>query len=92
MDTIISILVSRGYDEPGARLMAERLSAIDTSLKQLLTEWLDNEAEGDFTVSGISLLELKKQFQMTYPAALLSMDWLIREPEKAKRCIEHGIK
>lgn len=27
---------------------------------------------------------------MTYPAALLTIDWLIKEPEKAKKSLEKG--
>jgi len=29
---------------------------------------------------------------MTYPAALLTIDWLIKEPERAMRSINRGIK
>jgi len=29
---------------------------------------------------------------MTYPAALLTMDWLIKEPEQALKSLEKGIK
>ena len=29
---------------------------------------------------------------MTYPAALLTIDWLIKEPENAIRSINRGIK
>jgi hypothetical protein len=38
------------------------------------------------------LSELKLQYKLTYPAALLTMDWLIREPEKALASIKRGIR
>lgn len=92
MDTIKSILISRGYNEPSSALLENKLSDIDPSLNGLLENWLINGEERDITISGISLIKLMNKFHMKYPAALLSMDWLIREPEKAKEAIEQGIK
>ena len=46
----------------------------------------------DDTVEGFKLSELNQKFDMTYPAALLTIDWLIKEPERAMRSINRGIK
>lgn len=92
MDTIKAILISRGYNEASAALLEKKLSSIDPSLNELLEDWLMNETEGDITISGLSLIELMNKFHMKYLAALLSIDWLIREPEKARVAIEQGIK
>ena len=51
-----------------------------------------SEEESDYHVVGFSLLELKRKFDMTYPAALLTMDWLIKDSENAIRSINRGIK
>lgn len=88
----INILNERGYKGPAATLMAEKLSKVDSSLKNGVDLWLVTGEEKDIEISGIKLSELKAKFNLTYPAAILSMDWLIREPDKAKQSFARGIK
>ncbi len=88
----INILNERGYHGAAAKVMADRLSNVDSSLKPHVDEWLGSGKERDIVIYGISLIDLKAKFNLTYPAAILSMDWLIREPEKAKSSFSRGIK
>ena len=92
MENILSILQERGYSEKQSVRVAAELQDIDDSLKILLKRWLVSEGENDYHAEGFSLLELKRKFEMTYLAALLTMDWLIKEPENAIRSINRGIK
>jgi len=93
MKQIKTILSERGYTEKQINILEEKLSKIDLSLKQGLDNWLeDSNVETDYTISGVTLSEIKKKFKMTYPAALLTMDWVIREPEKAIESINKGIR
>ena len=92
MDQIKNILISRGYTEKQALAVIPELLKMDDSLQQGLQCWLGNEEEMDYTVEGFKLSELKQKFDMTYPAALLTIDWLIKEPERAMRSIYRGIK
>ncbi len=92
MENILSILQERGYSEKQSVKVAAELQGIDDSLKNHLNKWLVSEEESDYHVVGFSLLELKRKFDMTYPAALLTMDWLIKDSENAIRSINRGIK
>ena len=93
MKQIETTLLGRGYTEKQANVLAEKLSTIDSALKQGLDNWLeDNDVETDYAISGVTLSEIKKKFKMTYPAALLTMDWVIREPERANESINKGIR
>ena len=92
MDNISSILQERGYSEKHSVKVATDLQNIDDRLKILLKQWLASEEENDCHVEGFSILDLKHKFDMTYPAALLTMDWLIKDPENAIRSINRGIK
>lgn len=93
MENITRILIERGYPEKIARQTAERLGHIVPELKEALTAWLEKgecpilEAEG-YTTADL----MKRTPGMTYPAALLTLDWLKREPEKASQTIERGIR
>ena len=84
--------MKRGYTEKQAKSAATELAQIDPRLKEALDNWLADETENDFSVEGFSILELKEKFEMTYPAALLSIDWILKEPEMAINCINKGIR
>jgi hypothetical protein len=92
MEKIIKKLISVGYPENAAKATAMELSQIDSSLNNALASWMDNEVETDMTIEGFTLSELQAKHKMAYPAALLTMDWLIKEPSLAKVAINKGIK
>lgn len=92
MEEIKNILVSKGYTERQALVVASELLQMDDSLQQGLRRWLVGEEETDYAVEGFKLSELKCRFDMTYPAALLTINWLIKEPERAIKSINRGIK
>lgn len=92
MEEIKNILISRGYTEKQALAIAPELLQIDNSLQKGFRYWLVSEEETDYIVEGVKLSELKHKFDLTYPAALLTIDWLIKEPERAVKSINRGIK
>ena len=92
MKTIQDILIERDYPEKQAILVASNLQTLDPTLKDGLISWLTDQTETDYLIEGFKLSELKQKFDMTYPAALLTMDWLIKEPELAKKSIQRGIR
>lgn len=89
---IIQKLTECNYSEKQAPLVAKDLLLLDTKLVRLLEEWVENNTETDFKVEGYSILAFKEKLNMTYPAALLTIDWLIKEPSIAKEAINQGIK
>lgn len=92
MEAIKDILAMRGYTAKQAVTVAAELEKIDLQLQKGLQIWLAEEKETDYLIEGVKLSELKRKFDMTYPAALLTMDWLIKEPELAMKSINRGIK
>lgn len=92
MEAIKDILAMLGYTAKQAVTVAAELEKIDWQLQKGLQIWLAEEKETDYLIEGVKLSELKRKFGMTYPAALLTMDWLIKEPELAMKSINRGIK
>lgn len=92
MEAIKDILAMRGYTAKQAVTVAAELEKIDLQLQKGLQIWLAEEKATDYLIEGVKLSELKRKFGMTYPAALLTMDWLIKEPELAMKSINRGIK
>lgn len=92
MEKIINKLISVGYPEKAAKAISMELSQIDSSLNIALASWVDNEVETDMTIEGFTLSELQAKYKMSYPSALLTMDWLIKEPKLATMALTKGIK
>ena len=92
LDLIQSTLIKGGYPEKQAFAVAKDLMAVALPLQPLLQSWISEGTETDFTADRFSILELKKRFNMTYPAALLSIDWVLKDPEIAVRAISRGIR
>lgn len=89
---IIKVLMVHNYAQKQATLTAQELMDISECLKPLLVKWMEQNEESDYAAEGFTLLELKQKFDMTYPAALLTIDWLIKEPILAKKAIATGGK
>jgi hypothetical protein len=93
-NNVTKVLTEReGYTQKRAVLLANECQNISEELLPLFEKWLqDASVKEDFTVQGYSLLNMMQQREMHYLAALLDMDWLIKEPEKAKPVIDSFMK
>ncbi|WP_317346214.1 hypothetical protein [Phocaeicola plebeius] len=90
---IYNVLTKRGYDEYSARLVAAELTMLHKPLDVYLEKWIQNESVIiDYDANGYSVKQLMEERGMAYPAALLSMDWLIKEPIKAMESLKRGIR
>ena len=84
-DYIYNVLLERGYNTYTARLVTEELLKLHKPLSEYLTYWLGNESHRkDFII--------QMERQMTYPAALLTMEWLINEPKIALKSLKRKIR
>ncbi len=93
MKQLVETLVKRGYPIEAAEQTAVNLQKMAPELKEALDIWLTKFTMPIIEVEGYSTDGLMSRFKgMTYPAALLTLDWLIREPIKAKQIIEKGIR
>ncbi len=87
------ILMERlNCDEKTAKRLEEKLGAISDELKPLLREWLATGKESNqVEYNGYSIDSLMKKNGMRFTGALLTLDWLLRDPKKAASVIEKGI-
>ena len=88
-DYIAKKLASQGYTSKAASMVAAEIVKVDNGLNPLVEKWLNGE-EVDCESHGYSIFGLMKSRGMTYPAALLTIDWLIKEPEKALESLTKG--
>lgn len=93
MKSTKEILLERGYPEQAATITGENLNKLSGNFAIARDKWLRDSTETDIESKGFSTLGLMQRFKgMTYPAALLSIEWLEREPEKAKPIILRGVR
>lgn len=88
-----NIIMQRlGFGEAEAELLARDLGNVCEELKPLVNAWVETGAEDDSTLyHGYSVNSLKETFGMYFSGAVLTLDWLIREPEKAMSALAAGI-
>lgn len=92
-DYIYNVLLERGYDEKSARLVVTDLMALSEPLNGYLEKWMQKESDiSDYAAHGYSIKQLMEERNMTYPATLLTMDWLMKEPDAAVASLKRGIK
>lgn len=87
------IIIKRlNCDEKTAEKLEAKLKNITEELKPILNAWLESGTENsDLEFNGYSINSLLKKDGVKFTGALLTLDWLIRDPEKATAVIEKGI-
>ena len=78
------------YPEDGARLIAEKLSHSHPEVQKAFWIWWEHGSIGELEVEGYNINRLMKEHDMNPIAALLTLDWLLRDPEKAKASLKRG--
>lgn len=87
------IVELQGCPEKMAVEIEKNLLEISMELRPLLERWLDvGEASDSTEYGGYSLDSLMKDYDMKFTGAILTLDWLIREPEEAGKALKEGIR
>jgi len=78
------------YPSKGAQTIAEKLVMCQPAIKIVFLKWWRT---GEFTpleIEGYTWKYLMEKQSMNPIAALLTLDWLLREPDKAKKSLHKG--
>ncbi|MBR2589744.1 MAG: hypothetical protein IKE65_02345 [Clostridia bacterium] len=87
------IMQRKNCTEQMAAKLESKLSKISPELQPILDNWLENGVESsDEMIHGYSVNSLMEKYGLAFTGALLTLDWLLREPETAAAAIEEGIK
>lgn len=90
-DAMVRRLVTEfSYPEAGARLIAEKLASSQPQIQTAIETWWDEGEAPTFEVAGYSFERLTREHNMNPFAAFLTLDWLLREPEKAVTSLQKG--
>lgn len=93
MKNIKEILLSRGCPANQVDTITAKIEKLSSQLKPAINEWLEHELMPVVDVDGYTTASLMEKFKgLQYPAAILLLDWLLKDPETAKQAINKGIK
>jgi hypothetical protein len=78
------------YPEQGAGMVAEQIAALVPPLRAAFSEWWETGTMPHVEVEGYTVERLRQEHSLNPLAALLTLDWLAREPEAARAAIGQG--
>lgn len=68
------------------------LKLIDSKLKPVFEAWINDKPFKDISVGDFSIKSLMSDYDMEFTGALLTLDWLCKDPDMAVKALRHGIK
>ena len=78
------------YTENGIEIVLDKIMQMEPSVRKNVEDHLNSGEAQDMEVEGYSLQELMAKRNMNPLAAYMTIDWLIKEPEAAKKSLEKG--
>lgn len=90
---LITALVNNGGIEPKNALpLADDLVGLKAPFDGFLERWLEDPSDiADYELEGISISGLMGKAELTYPAALSTMNWILEEGSTALEYIKNSI-
>ena len=89
-DIVNRLIVEFDYPEYGAVIAARKLLHLQGSIRLLFIDWWFQGKKPSLDVEGYTFESLTESYKMNPIAAFLTLDWLIREPERAKGSLRRG--
>ena len=86
-EAIIDRLITEGYPAAQAPAVAERLLALPGPFSDAFVLWMDSGELAQVESDGYSLRSLVDDHDVKMPGAILTLDWLRRDPEAARQTI-----
>ena len=89
---IIEILKSEGYPQFMLEKTADKIVAFKQEIADAFEALFTNKENPSVSIEGFSYETLVTDYKMNPVGALITLDWLIREPEIAKEALKKGVK
>lgn len=87
------IMERLGCSAKEAAEIAADLADLHTALKPVLSAWINGEpynAESEY--EGYSIKTLMQDYGMQFTGAILTVDWLLKDPKEAAKALAYGIR
>lgn len=91
-DNIIMILCAQDYPDYMLEQTVDKVERMDERIKLAFEDWVDSNVIPTIEIEGWNYAKLVEKFKMRPVAAFLALDWLTRDPEKAIKALNKGIR
>ena len=89
---IKEILVEEKYPEFMIEKTADKIESFSPVVAKAFHVWCESKEHSNIVVEGFSFKDLISKWGMNPIGAFITLDWLMREPEKAKEALNKGVK
>jgi hypothetical protein len=89
-DLLPRLMAEFGYPRPGAELLAQKLVGMSDTVWRAFWAWWETGVLPDLAIEGYTVQRLLAEHNMKLIAAFLTLDYLCREPEKARASLRKG--
>ena len=91
-DKLVKFLAEEKYPEFMIEKTADKIEFFSPVVAEVFDNWSKNKSQPDISIEGFAFKDLITKWDMNPVGAFITLDWLLREPEKAKRALNKGIK
>lgn len=92
MDIKFILIDYYGYSEEEAEAVEKDLSALDERVAEVFEMWKTRGQEySDVEFNGYSVDRLRADYSLNFFAALLTLDWIVKDTENALFALSQGI-
>lgn len=91
-EVIKEILHREGYPEFMIEPTIDKVEKFAEVVAKSFNEWCANNTKPNLEVEGFSFNDLVTKWGMKPIGAFITLDWLLRDPEKAKNSLRRGIR
>jgi hypothetical protein len=85
-------LQSEGFPEFMIDRTINKINNFSGTISEAFNDWMSNGKEPSIVVEDYSYTELIEKYSMTSIGAFITLDWLVKDPEKAKKALTEGIR
>jgi len=89
---IINLLKEQGYPSFMLEKTADKIENFSQPIKEAFSMWAECGIEPSFSIKDYSYNIFIEEFKMKPIGAFITLDWIMREPEKAIENLNRGIK
>ncbi|MCF0185546.1 MAG: hypothetical protein HUJ98_03545 [Bacteroidaceae bacterium] len=69
-----------------------KIMNLQPTVANAFDQWLNHGVNPDLSIEGYTFMHLVSKMNMQPIGAFLTLDWLMRDPDKAKLALTQGVK
>ena len=91
-ERIKKILAEEQYPEFMIEKTADKIEAFSIAVAEAFDNWSKDKSQPNISIEGFTFTDLVTKWGMKPIGAFITLDWLLREPGKAKKALNNGIR